>query len=150
MKSDSLLLKAFKNMKGKWTLALLGVLGLALLLLGGGPAAREAETATDAEAYRLSLTAEVQALCAEIRGVGECTVLLTLESGEESVYAENAGGYVTSGGTGLLLKRRPPRVAGVAVVCDGGGDPAVRESLTEVVATALGIGTHRVRVTAKK
>lgn len=139
-------------MKGKWTLALFGVLGLALLLLGGlgGGDETARTTADESESYRAVLTAEVGALCREVRGVGEVSVLLTLESGEQSIYAENESGYVTAGGGGLLLERRPPRVAGVAVVCDGGDDPAVREILTEVLSAALGIGTHRVKVTAKK
>ena len=150
MKSDSIFLKAFKNMKGKWTLALLGVLGLALLLLGGGTSTEEEATALGTEDYRAALTAEVRALCAEVRGVGEVSVLLTLEAGESHIYAENERGYVTAGGEGLLIESRPPRVAGVAVVCEGGGDPAVRETLSEMLAAALGIGVHRVKVMAKK
>lgn len=149
MKGDSLLLKAFKNMKGKWTLALLGVLGLALLILGGG-AEPEEVTALGSEEYRAALTAEVRALCAEVRGVGEVSVLLTLEAGESHIYAEGDRGYITAGGEGLLIESRPPRIAGVAVVCDGGSDPAVREALSEMLSAALGIGVHRVKVMAKK
>ncbi len=136
-------------MKGKWTLALLGVLGLALLILGGGGGEEEAPT-LGAEEYRAALTAEVRALCGEVRGVGEVSVLLTLEAGESHIYAEGERGYITAGGEGLLIESRPPRVAGVAVVCDGGSDPTVRETLTEMLAAALGIGVHRVKVTAKK
>lgn len=149
MKAD-LFLKAWKNMKGKWTLVLLGVLGLLLLLLGGTPAREETETTADSEDYRLALTEEVAALCREVRGVGEVRVLLTLEAGESSLWAENESGYVTAGGEGLLIESRPPRVAGVAVVCTGGGDAAVREELCELLSAALGIGRHRVRITAKK
>ena len=151
MRLDGLLVKAWKNMKGRWTLVLLGVLGLALLLLGGGGEAEETVTpVADAESYREVLTAEVCALLSEVRGVGEVSVLLTLEAGESHVYAEGDGGYITAGGEGLLLESRPPRVAGVAVVCDGGGDPAVREAVAQMLAAALGIGAHRVKVTAKK
>lgn len=150
MKAD-LFLKAFKNMKGKWTLVLLGVLGLLLLLLGGTPTpSGEREAASDSEDYRRTLTAEVTALCREVRGVGEVSVLLTLEAGESSLWAENENGYVTAGGEGLLIESRPPRVAGVAVVCAGGGDAAVREELCELLSAALGIGRHRVRISAKK
>lgn len=149
MKGDSILLKAFKNMKGKWTLALLGVLGLALLILGGGTEQEEAAS-LGTEDYRAALTAEVSALCAEVRGVGEVSVLLTLEAGESHIYAEGERGYITAGGEGLLIESRPPRIAGVAVVCDGGSDPAVREALSEMLSAALGIGVHRVKVMAKK
>ena len=150
MKGDSILLKAFKNMKGKWTLALLGVLGLALLILGGGDKTEEGAARIGSEEYRAALTGEVRALCGEVEGVGEVSVLLTLEAGESHVYAESERGYITAGGEGLLIESRPPRVAGVAVVCDGGADPAVREALTEMLSAALGIGVHRVKVLAKK
>ena len=149
MKAD-LFVKAWKNMKGKWTLVLLGVLGLALLLLGGAPTGEGEAVTGDSEDYRRTLTAEVTALCREVRGVGEVSVLLTLEAGESSLWAENENGYVTAGGEGLLIESRPPRVAGVAVVCAGGADPAVREELVELLSAALGIGRHRVRISAKK
>ena len=149
MRAD-LFLKAWKNMKGKWTLVLLGILGLLLLLLGGTSAKEETGAVTDTEDYRLALTEEVTALCREVRGVGEVCVLLTLEAGESALWAENEGGYVTAGGEGLLIERRPPRVAGVAVVCAGGENAAVREELTELLSAALGIGRHRIRITAKK
>ena len=141
--------RVIRNMKGKWTLLLLLAAGLLLLLLGGGGESA-AEDGGDTEAYRAALTAEVEALCAEVRGVGSLRVLLTLESGERSVWAEKDGGYVTSGGKGLLVEVRPPRVAGVAVVCSGGGDPAVREALTELLSAALGIGAHKIRIAQKK
>lgn len=150
MKNEGILLKYFKNMKGKWTLLALGLLGLFLLLFGGGLFPAEEGGGVDGEDYRTTLSTEVAMLCREVRGVGEVTVLLTLEAGESYSYAENAsGGYITAGGSGLLLESRPPRVAGVAVVCDGGGDPAVREEITALLSAALGIGAHKVKVTAK-
>ena len=151
MKNEGILLKYFKNMKGKWTLLLLGILGVTLLLFGGGVLSEGQKEQTDSEDYRTALCAEVTALCREVRGVGEVTVLLTLEAGESYSYAENAsGGYIAAGGGGLLLESRPPRVAGVVVVCDGGGDPAVREELSSLLSAALGIGRHKVKITAKK
>ena len=121
------------------------------MLFGGGLFPEGEGVSPDSEDYRTALAAEVTALCREVRGVGEVTVLLTLEVGESYSYAENAsGGYITAGGSGLLLESRPPRVAGVAVVCDGGGDPAVCEEIKALLSAALGIGTHKVRVTAKK
>lgn len=148
MKNDAAILKYLKNMKGKWTLLLLGVAGLALLCLGGLPE-RGTEVGTGSEEYRATLTAEVTALCREVRGVGEVSVLLTLTEGESYTYAGQSG-YISTGGSGLLLSSRPPQVAGVAVVCDGGGSPAVREELKALLSSALGIGAHKVTVTAKK
>ena len=147
MKMTETLLKSLQNMKGKWTLLLLLLGGLFLLLLGGQGA--EDAPSFDSEAYRAALTAEVTALCREVRGVGEVSVLLTLTEGESYTYAGQSG-YISAGGSGLLLSSRPPQVAGVAVVCEGGGSAAVREELKALLSSALGIGAHRVTVTAKK
>lgn len=148
MGMNETLLKSLKTMKGKGALLLLLLAGLLLLLLGGRTP--EEEERFDSEAYRTALTAEVAALCREVGGVGEVSVLLTLEAGECFVYAEDGDGYVTVGGEGLLLERRPPRVLGVAVVCTGGEDPAVRERLTGLLSAALGVGTHKVQIAEKK
>ncbi len=139
-------------MKGKWSLLLLLVLGLGLLLIGGlGGRSEETDSAADTEAYRAQLTGEVEALLSEVRGVGDVRVLLTLEAGESRVYAEGAtGGTLTAGGEAILVESRPPRVLGVAVVCTGGGDPAVREEITSLLSSSLGVGTHKVKVSAKK
>ena len=152
MKTDKALFQYIKNMKGKWSLLCLLLLGLGLLLVGGlGGTGEDGADTTDAEAYRARLTDEIEAALREVRGVGDVTVLLTLEAGESRVYAEGAsGGVLTSGGEGILIERRPPRVLGVAVVCTGGGDPAVREEITSLLAASLGVGTHKVKVTAKK
>ena len=150
MKTDAAIFRYLKNMKGKGTVLVLGLLGLGLLLLGGlFPTATASDTEVDAEAYRAALTEEVTALCRRVSGAGDCTVLLTLEAGESRRYAEGAsGGVLTSGGEGVLVECRPPRVLGVAVVCRGGGDPAVREEITALLSAALGVGAHRVRVSA--
>ena len=146
-----MLLRYFKNMKGKWSLLLLSI-GLSLLLFGSlGGKEEAAGEAAETEAYRARLTAEVTALLSEVRGVGEVSVLLTLEAGESRVYAESAsGGTLTAGGEGILVESRPPRVLGVAVVCAGGNDPAVREEITALLSASLGLGTHKVKISAKK
>ena len=151
MKNDGTLVRYFKNMKGKWSLLLLGIAGLLLLLLGGQGSGDGVTASADAEDYRTVLTAEVTSLVREVRGAGEVTVLLTLESGESRVYAENStGGTVTVGGDGLLVESRPPRVVGVAVVCTGGDDPAVCGEIAALLSASLGVGAHRIKISAKK
>ncbi len=136
-------------MKGKWSLALLGLLGILALLFGGGLGEGQ-ETAADTEGYRKVMEAEVASLLSEVEGVSEVSVLLTLEAGESSLFAEDEGGYLTVGGDGLLIEKRPPRVAGVAVVCRGGGDARVQETVKALLSASLGIGTHRVVIAEKK
>ncbi len=142
-------LSFLKHLKGKWSLLLLGLLGVLLLLFGGNLGAEEERTdfSGDTEAYRAALTEEVTRLCSQVRGAGRVSVMLTLETGERQVYAENAnGGIASSGGKGILLETRAPRVYGVAVVCEGGGDAAVRRELTSLLSAVLDVGTNRVYI----
>jgi len=46
----------------------------------------------------------------------------------------------------LVLTRRPPRVQGVVIVCEGADNILVQEKLISVVTTALGIPSTRVSV----
>ena len=77
-------------------------------------------------------------------------VFITLDSGEVSEYASNGSGhYVVSGGDGLLVSRKMPRICGVAVVCFGGERIEVRRELTELISAALNIGTNRIHVSGR-
>lgn len=142
----------FSLLKGKWSFVLLGLLGVLLLLFGNQTATeQEAVALPSADEYRTALTAEVEALCREVKGVGEVRVLLTLESYEGYSYAEGpSGGVLLSGGKPVVLESYPPRVEGVAVVCRGGGSQAVKEELSALLSASLGIGSHQIRISEKK
>ena len=139
-------------------IALLLLLGAFLVLLSfssGKEKSEEKETAFELAAYKEQLEAEVAALCAEVRGVGEVTVSLYFEMGEEYVYASDttaSGGsdYVLSSGDGLLLSVKLPPVSGITVVCDGGSDPTIQRTLTAILTSHFGLGANRVSVAAKK
>ena len=92
---------------------------------------------------------------------------MTLDQGSEQVYATEERGsnraqegeqdeewettfYSVRGSDGseqaLPVTEKQPVVRGVVVVCTGGGDPAVCESVTTAVTTALDISSARVCV----
>lgn len=143
------------QLKGKWGLLFLLALGL-LLLLYGGRSEKKAASLTEpsyfqsAEEYRVALEARLEALCASVSGVSAPEVFITLESGEVSEYAANGTGQVVvSGGDGLLVARKLPRIAGVAVVCTGGERVSVRSELTSLISAALNIGTNRIHISPR-
>ncbi len=158
MGENKLLSKYFKGFKGKEILLLLLAAGILLLFLGGSskeaaPSTSEgaADVAARTEAYRVALEEELTLLCSRVEGVGELELLLTLEGSERAVYATDIGqngrtDYVISGGEGLLLYREHPSVRGVAVVCEGGNDPAVRARLTSLLSALLAIGSNRISI----
>ena len=150
----------------------LGVAGIALITLTEWLPQKESDlspitvtavaevTASQVEA---ALERRIGELLSAVEGVGRCRVLVTLESDTRSVYAADTvlsnsadGGSSSSetylavdtdsGPVGLLLTRVQPTVKGVAVVCQGGGDPAVCQRVQDVVSTAFHISERRVCV----
>ena len=153
----------FMKTKGRlWILVGGALLGVLLLLLGGMGAKGEEQEVPDTlisreaelESYRTGLEKELEALCEAVGGVGDATVMLTLEQGFAVRYARDGEGNPVTVGTGsyeeaLFESVQPPPVAGVAIVCRGGSNPAVHEKLTELVSTALGISSNRVYIAGK-
>lgn len=158
-KTGTGLSRTFRNLRGKWLLLLLAAAGVLLLFFGGSTGdGRQTAAPTSAEedsartdAYRAALEEELTALCAQVAGVGQVHVTVTLERGARAVYAQDrtaTGGeeYVLRNGEGLLLCHETPAVRGVAVVCTGGADPAVEERLSDLLSALLGVGRNRIAV----
>ena len=123
--------------------------------MGNEKAKETSANAFDLATYKTTLEGEVKELCASVRDVGDVTVSLYFETGEEYVYASDktaSGGkdYVLSSGDGLLLSVKLPPVSGVSVVCEGGDDKAVQKTLTDLLTSLFGIGANRVHIAAKK
>lgn len=129
------------------------------------------------EQYTERLEKNLKEIISSIKGAGECKVLVTVENGKEIVYATQAKKnteatedksngettrkqesddsetkYITikdSNGTekALAITEIQPTVKGVVVVCAGGDNPVVQQSITNAVTTALNITSKRVCVT---
>lgn len=139
-----------------------GVIGIALIALSEWrPRDRNTTPLTPtatAQQVEAALEERIESLLSAVEGVGNCRVMVTLESESRAVYAadtaadgdsltENVLTVATdTGPVGLLLTRVCPTVKGVAVVCRGGGDPAVQERVVQVVSTAFHISDRRVCV----
>ena len=151
-------------------------LGLAGILLIGVSEVWSHRDKTTEEPTAISLTGEqvemalerrITALLRQVEGVGNCQVMVTLESGERAVYAADtvsaaeADGssslseqYLTvdtaEGPAGLLLTHLQPTIKGVAVVCDGGGNAVIQQRVIRVVTAAFHISERRVCVVPQK
>jgi stage III sporulation protein AG len=91
---------------------------------------------TNVEKYSAEIEKRLIKIISSINGTGNINVMVTLENLEENVYTQKE-----------LATVRTPKVRGVAVVCDGGGNAVIREKITSTVAKALGISSARVNVT---
>lgn len=128
-------------------------------LLPAKPSESPAASVSQASAYREQLEAQLQDLIGQIDGAGATTVMVTLETGEETIYATDTQSGQTQSqethvllddGTALAQTVYYPQVCGVAVVCDGGGDVRVAARITELVRALLDISSTRICVEQRR
>lgn len=165
------LLSGFTDKKSK-LLLLVGVIGMLLIFLSGLIPEKEdrlsesAEQPFSAAAYVESLSDRLASFISSIEGAGETKVLIMLENGGEDHYlkAESADRmtgpenetsayseeYVLTDGkdgrSAVLVSSFEPEIRGVAVICEGGDDAAVRTRVTDAVTTLFRISSARVSV----
>ncbi len=128
-----------------------------------------------AEDFASTLEEQLEAILAEMSGVGRVKVMITLKSSEELVVekdepvsrsntneSDSAGGnriitQVDSGSTTVysttgsdskpyVIKTLSPQVEGVVVVAQGAGDGTVNQNITEMVQALFGVEAHKVKV----
>ena len=115
---------------------------------------------TDLQKYADDLEKEIAGILSRVEGVGKVEVLITLKSGnrkivekderstgddaaeETSVYRQNADGssepYVNT--------ELSPGIEGVAVIAEGGGNPVVRQEITEAVQALFDVEAHKIKI----
>ena len=135
-----------------WIVALAAGLGVLLLTLGGSGSDKPASESLSAERYAAALESDIAELCNSVSGVSGVTVAVSLSGGIEYVYAtDSRGDPVTVGGgssaAGLVVRQKMPEIAGVGIVCRGGGDPDVQRRLVSLIGAAYGVSSNRIFVT---
>ncbi len=143
--------------------ALILLVGLVLMLLPTSEGKTESKT-EDSEAYSLSQTEErLESLLRNMQGVGQVNVMLTLKSGSTLELAKDSSTSVrnsetkrendivtVSRGSGseevVVTQERYPVYQGAVVVCEGGGNSAVRLAVIEAVSVLTGLGSDKITV----
>lgn len=139
---------------------LLFVFGVLLLFSGRGCDESDAQPSSSAdtifapEVYTDRLEEKIEKLLSSIDGVSGVTVLLTLDSGSEFVYAENKSGstvdyLIVEGEDGeetVLIREIYASVRGIAVVCVGGDSPAIQKTVSELLSSAFDIPLSKISV----
>lgn len=125
------------------------------------------------EDYTEILERKLEKILSEMSGVGNVSVMITLEEGKEKIPASNTttskeetsekdsqGGVreiirndntvqvITKGedGSMVVIKEIEPKVKGVIVVAEGANDIEVKQDLYEAVKTVLGISGNKVEI----
>lgn len=116
----------------------------------------------------LQLQQEMEDILGKMQGVGELRLMLTLDQGSSKALAQDASlNYsgapaapedysrsastvvVSKSGSGesvVVLHETYPQFRGALVVCQGGGDPAVRLAVIEAVSALTGLGSDKISV----
>lgn len=166
------LIKKDKKLAFMLLLAIIGV----VLLIGSEFFNKEKsdqnlKTSIDTSEYAENIEKKLVEIISAIDGAGNVSVMVTVETSEENVYARQVKGdeqtdseksalqyeyeYIvvksgTSAENGMLLKVIEPNIRGVAIVCDGGDNASVRENIINTVSAVLNIKTNKISVCKKK
>ena len=134
------------------------------------------ENFISAKEYKQQLEGELSEIISAIEGAGNVKIMITMESGTEDIYAveknitechQNKNDEVLNDSEteykegqvyvviknkngseqAVLLKQVMPKIRGVLVVCGGGGDPVIKEKITQAVSGVLNISSGKVYVT---
>ena len=149
------------NIKNKWWLIIpaAGIIILIIsLILPDTPQEKAEFGKAEISLYSETLEEKIKNLISGIDGVGEVSVMLTLDCSSEYVFAENrdvsdsrrVSDYLVitgdSGESAVQVKEIYPRVRGVAVVCDGGDSVEVEAKIISALSSSLGIASNRITV----
>ncbi len=180
MKLDYMKIIEKISQKGKQNVVvLIGILGIFLILVSemnfSSGNEKKVSQNNSLQEYKIQTEKEITSLLKEINGVGNVKVMITLESGQENIYAqqeknindyqndknenrnqesskntfENQVVIVNNSGnnSALVEKVLQPTIQGVAVVCSGADDISVVSAVTNSVSVVLNVPTHKICVT---
>ena len=140
---------------------LVALVGAVLLLIPSGEKPAETAAPEEGQQFRLEeLEKRLEQALGQIEGAGEVHAVLTLKSGSRQVLAQaverdgNGGSSfapVTVGrGAGsqevVPLQTLAPEYQGALIVCQGGGDPAVRLNILQAVSALTGLGADKISI----
>ncbi len=149
-----------KSKKSLFLIVTALILGLIMMIFGDGFGNSEDDSGQNEDITELEK--RVEALCERVEGVGNATVMITLDTTGEQVYARNSRvfgsgesseslhEYVTASGGLVPTESKLSRIRGIAVVCTGGGDAFVRLTLTELLCSLFDISSGSVYIACSK
>ena len=156
-------LDGLSGKKKSLILAIIGIIGLALIIFGTFGEKENEEILKNTEEnistleYIERLENKIGNITEQITGSSDVRVIVSVSSGTEYIYVSNekltenssSKEYITvrtaNGGDELiLLKEIYPDVTGVSVACKGGDQPEIQAKLINVISTSLGVSSHRI------
>jgi len=138
-----------------------------MMIPSNGNVEKKAQDIPDETHSILALEDQLSQILSQVAGAGEVQVMLSVASGEETLYQTNDDFSTGSeSGTsrldtvtvtdaqrneiGLVRQVNPPIYLGAIVVCKGADSPTVRLAIVEAVANATGLGADKISVLKMK
>ena len=126
--------------------------------LGSGMSGGEDESLSDLEKYEAQTEKKLEELLSTVDGAGQVRVMLTWEGSserqvekdrisnadsveEETIYQENDSGKYP-----YVVSWTNPKVTGVLVIAEGGGNTKVKAEILEAVQALFGIEPHKIKI----
>lgn len=152
---------------GKYKYPILVLLvGLGLVLLPGKSETVGSELPAGT-APAQSLEERLEGVLSQIEGAGQVRVLLTEESGRETLYQTDSQSDADESGsrrtddtvlvedasrneTGLVRQILEPKYRGAVILCQGAAQPGVKLAIVEAVRCVTGLGADRISVQIMK
>ncbi len=143
-------------------------IGLVLMVLPGRKKQTQPPVTEKTVAEQsVSLSAELAQILGRIQGVGKVEVMLTVKTGEITVYQTDEDISTTETGstvrketviitdsnrqeTPLVTQILSPEYLGAVIVCQGANDAQVRLAVVEAVSKVTGLGTDKISVLKMK
>ncbi len=159
--------KAVRFLKQYRCVILILALGLCLLLIPDRQTAAQDQTAETTQQVQQEDTAQSLAkILSMIQGAGKVEVMLTVASGEKTIYQTDEDIALGDNGatrietvivtssdrsqTGLIQQVNPPGYLGAIVVCQGADRAEIRLAIVEAVSKVTGLGADRISVLKMK
>ena len=137
----------FKKHKNKIIISSLVVLGILLIAIGSFDLPNKKDNSPNL--YTQALEEKIEIFLKNVDGINEAKVILTLDTSNENVYAQNSNGLdyiLTNDGKPISITEIYPTVRGVAVACTGGDRDDIKIKVTELISAYLGISSNRIKI----
>ena len=143
-------------------------IGLVLMVLPGrSKKAEPVAVEKTAKEQTGSISTQLAQILGRIQGVGKVEVMLTVKTGETTVYQTDEDISTTESGStvrketvivtnsdrqqeALVTQVLPPEYLGAIIVCQGADNVQVRLAVVEAVSKATGLGSDKISVLKMK
>ncbi len=139
----------FKKHKNKIIISSLVIIGVLLIGLSSFDFSTKKEEGFNSTLYTNALETKIENFLKNVHGIKEAEVILTLDTSEEMVYAQNGSGLdyiLTSDGSPVTVTEIYPTIRGIAIACTNGDNIEIKAQITELICAYLGISSNRIKI----